>query len=467
MSSSPEKLRFTEKLSYGLGDTASNFFFQTFNLFLLYYYTDVFGIGAAAAGTIFLAARVVDMFSDPIMGYIADRTNTRWGKFRPYLIWMAIPYGIIGYMMFVVPDISESGKLVYAYVTYIAMMLAYTAINIPYSALLGVISPSSSERTLTASFRFFCAFAGGLLISMFVRPLVYSIGGEENEAFGFQATMAIFAGVSVLLFFMTFKGTKERVHPPVGQRNNLKEDLGALFRNRPWLILFFVAVFTLANVAARGAATVYYFKYYVGDAGEALFLIFDQTSIIMTSGMLGLIFGVWLSKPLALRFEKRSIMIWFSLLNTLSMALFFIVPPDEFGMMLALSIFGGFVAGPTVPLVWSMYADVADYGEWRWSRRSTALVFSAALFAQKMGLAIGGAMAGWYLGLVGFEPGAEQGPDALLGIRILFTLFPAGLSAAAIVALYFYPLKSKELEQIELDLSARRAKLSEEQAEMA
>ncbi len=451
-----ERLSVSEKLSYGLGDTASNFFFQTFNLFLLYYYTDVFGIGPAAAGSIFLAARVVDMFSDPIMGVISDRTQTRWGKFRPYLLWMAVPYGIIGYLMFVIPDIGETGKLVYAYVTYIAMMLAYTSINIPYSALLGVISPSSTERTLVSSYRFFGAFAGGLLISMFVRPLVYAIGGEDNEAFGFQMTMAIFAAVSVAMFFVTFKGTKERVQPPAGQKNNLKEDLGALVRNRAWLILFFVAVFTLANVAARGAATVYYFKYYVGASDAPMFLIFDQTSIIMTSGMLGLIAGVWLSKPLAARFEKQSIMILFSLLNAATMALFFITPPEQFWLMFALSVLGGFLAGPTVPLVWSMYADVADYGEWRWGRRSTGLVFSAALFAQKMGLAIGGAVAGWYLGLVGFVAGADQGPEALMGIRILFSLFPAALAVAAIVALIFYPLKSAKLAQIESELAARR-----------
>ncbi|MDQ8197253.1 MFS transporter [Pelagicoccus enzymogenes] len=451
-----ERLSVSEKLSYGLGDTASNFFFQTFNLFLLYYYTDVFGIGPAAAGSIFLAARVVDMFSDPIMGVISDRTNSRWGKFRPYLLWMAIPYGMIGYLMFVVPDISEGGKLAYAYATYIAMMLAYTAINIPYSALLGVISPSSTERTLVSSYRFFGAFAGGLLISMFVRPLVYAIGGEDNEAFGFQVTMAIFAAVSVVMFFITFKGTRERVQPPASQQNNLGEDLRALVKNRPWLILFFVAVFTLANVAARGAATVYYFKYYVGASDAPMFLIFDQTSIVMTSGMLGLIAGVWLSKPLAARFEKRSIMIWFSLANAASMALFFVTPPDQFWLMLGLSVMGGFLAGPTVPLVWSMYADVADYGEWRWGRRSTGLVFSAALFAQKMGLAIGGAMAGWYLGLVGFKAGVEQGPAAMMGIRVLFSLFPAGLAAAAIVALVFYPLRTATLTQIERELGARR-----------
>lgn len=456
MSQNNERLSVSEKLSYGLGDTASNFFFQTFNLFLLYYYTDVFGIAPAAAGSIFLAARVVDMFSDPIMGVIADRTNSRWGKFRPYLLWMAIPYGIIGYMMFVIPDVSESGKLTYAYATYIAMMLAYTAINIPYSALLGVISPSSTERTLVSSFRFFGAFAGGLLISMFVRPLVYAIGGEDDEAFGFQMTMAIFATISVGMFFITFKGTRERVQPPMGQRNNLRKDLSALVRNRAWLVLFFVAVFTLANVAARGAATIYYFKYYVGASDAPMFLVFDQTSIIMTSGMLGLIAGVWLSKPLAARFEKRSIMILFSLLNAVMTASFFFTPPDQFWLMFTLSVLGGFLAGPTVPLVWSMYADVADYGEWRWGRRSTALVFSAALFAQKMGLAIGGAVAGWYLGLVGFVAGVDQGPDALMGIRILFSLFPAALALAAIVALFFYPLKSAKLAQIETELATRR-----------
>ncbi|MDQ8204789.1 MFS transporter [Pelagicoccus sp. SDUM812003] len=455
MSQATQRIGVGEKLSYGLGDTASNFFFQTFNIFLLYYYTDVFGIGPAAAGTLFLVARSWDTINDPLMGYVADRTNSRWGKFRPYLLWMCVPYGIVGYLMFATPDLSANGKIIYAYVTYLAMMMAYTAINIPYSALMGVMSSSSSERTLIASYRFFCAFAGGLLISMLVRPLVKALGADD-EALGFQLTMAIFAVASIGLFLITFFGTKERIQPSAQQKSNLKEDLLALVKNRPWLILFFVAVFNLANVAARNGAVVYYFKYYVKDDGSPMWLFFDQTTIVMTAGMLGLIIGVWFSKPLAARMEKRSIMIWFSALNALSIGLFFFVPPDAFWTMVFLSLFASIVVGPTVPLVWSMYADVADYGEWKQGRRSTGLVFSAALFAQKLGLTIGGAMAGWFLESVGFVANAEQTPESLMGIRILFTFFPAGLALLSIVAIFFYPLVNRELETMEIDLKERR-----------
>ena len=461
MSDSSKRLSIGEKLSYGLGDTASNFFFQTFNIFLLYYYTDVFGLGAAAAGTLFLAARSVDMVSDPLMGYAADRTNTRWGKFRPYLIWISIPYGIIGYMLFANPSLSESGKLFYAYATYIAMMLAYTAINIPYSALLGVITPSSSERTAVASYRFFCAFGGGLLISMFVRPLVKALGGE-NEALGFQLTMAVFAVISIGLFFLTFWGTKERVQPPKEQSSNLKEDLKALLLNRAWLMLFFAAIFTMANVAVRNGATVYYFKYYVGDDGAPYLFVFDRTTVVMTLGMLGLITGVVCSKPLSNYMDKRSILIWFSILNAVTIALFFFIPPEQFFLMALVSFVGSLLAGPTVPVVWAMYADTADFGEWRWRRRSTGLVFSAALFAQKFGLAIGGAVSGWALGLLGFVANQDQTPMALLGIRVLFTLAPACMALLAVGAIYFYPLRDKEMAQIEIDLGIRKSQKTSE-----
>lgn len=456
MSTPNDRISVSEKLSYGFGDTASNFFFQTINIFLLFYYTDVFGISAAVGGTILLSARLVDTVSDPLMGYIADRTESRWGKFRPYLLWMAIPYGIIGYLMFYGPNLSEGGKVVFAYATYISMMLIYTAINIPYSALLGVISPSSSERNVVASYRFFCAFAGGLLISMFVLPLVNALGGDD-KAVGFRSTIAIFAVISVALFIWTFLGTKERVRPPQKQTKNLRADVGALFRNRPWIVLVFAAIFNMANVAARNGSVVYYFKYYVRDPGDAVWLIFDQTSIVMTSGMLGLIVGVWFSKPLAVRFEKRSILIWCSLLNAVLIGLFFFVPPDAFVTMVVLSIVASLVAGPTVPLVWAMYADVADYGEWKEGRRSTGLVFSGALFAQKMGLSIGGAMAGWFLGMIGFVANAEQSEGAMLGIRILFTFFPAGLAVLAALSIFFYRLDNAQVERIENDLVQRRA----------
>ncbi|MCG8369935.1 MAG: glycoside-pentoside-hexuronide (GPH):cation symporter, partial [Proteobacteria bacterium] len=218
-----ETLAFGEKLGYGLGDTASNFFFQVFNIFLLYYYTDIFGLPAAAVGTMFLVTKIVDAGSDPLMGLIADRTNSRWGKFRPYLLWIAIPYGACGYLMFANPDLSDTGKLVYAYATYSIMMLAYTAINVPYSALMGVISPLSIERTKVASYRFICAFAAGWLIATFVTPLKTLLGGDD-EALGFQLTMAIFAVSSIVLFWVTFATTRERVAPVQGE-TDIRNDL--------------------------------------------------------------------------------------------------------------------------------------------------------------------------------------------------------------------------------------------------
>ena len=218
-----EKLSFKEKLGYGLGDTASNFFFQVFGLFLLFYYTDVFGLAPAAVGTMFLVTKIIDAVSDPIMGLIADRTNSRWGKFRPYILWGALPYGILGYLMFANPDLSDTGKLIYAYVTYTAMMLAYTAVNVPYSALMGVISPSSEERTKVASYRFVCAMAAGWLVGTFVTPLKNILGGGD-EALGFQLTMALFAVISIALFWITFATTKERV-APVQEDTNIRLDL--------------------------------------------------------------------------------------------------------------------------------------------------------------------------------------------------------------------------------------------------
>jgi GPH family glycoside/pentoside/hexuronide:cation symporter len=240
MKNSPDHLKFTEKLGYGLGDGASNFFFQFFNIFLLYYYTDIFGLHPAAVGIMFIATKVIDAISDPLMGIIADRTNTRWGKFRPYLLWMAIPYGVLGYAMFANPDFSPAGKLIYAYATYTLMMLAYTAINIPYSALMGVMTPSSIERTSVSSYRFICAFTAAWLIGTFVTPLK-TILGAGNEAEGFRITMMLFAVFSIALFWVTFATTKERVKP-MQKKSDLILDFKAMLGNGPWLALFSAAI---------------------------------------------------------------------------------------------------------------------------------------------------------------------------------------------------------------------------------
>jgi GPH family glycoside/pentoside/hexuronide:cation symporter len=448
-----EKLRFGEKLGYGLGDTASNFFFATFNVFLLYYYTDIFGLTAAAVGTMFLVTKIVDAVSDPIMGLVADRTDSRWGKFRPYLLWAAVPYGLCGYAMFANPDLSYAGKLVYAYVTYSLMMLAYTAINVPYSALMGVISPSSIERTKVASYRFFCAFTASWLIGTFVTPLKNILGGGD-EALGFQLTMLIFAVISVLLFWITFATTRERVRPPL-TTSDLNQDLRALFSNGPWKALFAAGVFALMNIAVRNGTLLYYFKYYVGDDGTRIFLIFDKTAIFMSTGLLAMLVGVALTKTLSSRFEKRQLMIVLSLLNAVSMALFFFTPPDKYSLMVAINCAGALAAGPTPALVWSMYADCADYGEWKTGRRTTALVFSTVQFSHKLGLAVGVGLAGIILAWFGFVANEAQSTTSMLGIRFMFSVFPAALAILGVIAIYFYRIDSEMLRRMEQDLKER------------
>ena len=458
MAGDTEQLRFTEKLGYGLGDTASNFFFQVFNIFLLYYYTDIFGLSAAAVGTMFLVTKIVDAASDPIMGLIADRTNTRWGKFRPYLLWAAIPYGLCGYAMFANPDLSDAGKLVYAYVTYTLMMLAYTAINVPYSALMGVISPSSIERTKVASYRFICAFSAAWLIGTFVTPMKNMLGGGD-EALGFQLTMIIFAVLSVVLFWITFATTKERV-APTQTESNIRLDFRAMLGNGPWIALFIAAIFTLMNVAVRNGSLLYYFKYYVGDDGTRIFLIFDKTAVFMSLGLMAMIVGIALTKTLAERFEKRTLLIILTLLNSVAMAAFYVTPPDQYWLMVAINCIGAFLIGPTPALVWAMYADTADYGEWKTGRRTTALVFSSLQFAQKMGLAVGAGLAGVILGMFGFIANEVQTETSLSGIRFLFSVMPAALAVAGAAAIFFYRIDSATVRQFEKELATRHSAAS-------
>ena len=450
-----ETLKFSEKLGYGLGDAASNFYFQVFNIFLLYYYTDVFGLHPAAVGTMFLATKVVDALSDPAMGLIADRTNSRWGKYRPYLLWMAVPYGLLGYAMFASPELGQTGKLIYAYATYSLMMLAYTAINIPYSALMGVISPSSDERVKVSTYRFVCAYGAAWLIGTFVTPLKNILGGGD-EAEGFRLTMLLFSVFSIAMFWATFAATKERVQA-VAQKSNLKEDLRALMGNVPWLALFVSGVFALMQVAVRNGGILYYFKYYVGDDGASLFWIFDSTAVFLSLGTFSLILGVTFTRFLTQRFEKQHLMIALTVLSTALSGFFFFLAPDQYGWMLALNCLGNFIAGPLAPLVFAMNADCADYGEWRSGRRTTALIYSGGGFAAKMGLAVGAGLAGYILALFGFVANQPQTETAILGIRLMFTLFPAALSLIGAAAILFYRLDRAKVAAIEADLAQRRS----------
>jgi GPH family glycoside/pentoside/hexuronide:cation symporter len=470
MTTTPEEtptvgLRVAEKVGYGLGDTASNLYFQFFNLFLFYYYTDVFGLNPAAIGTMYLIANLWDAVNDPIMGAIADRVQTKRGKYRPFLLWCALPYGLLGYAIFANPDLGETGKLVYAYITFIGFKMIYTAINVPYSALMGVISPREDDRVALSTYRFIGAFGGGFLVSLMVRPLVKLFGGG-NELVGFQATMAVFGVASVLMFLVTYATTRERVAPQLERHVSVLADLKILCRNRPWLVMIGAAICTLANVAVRGAVTVHYFKYYVGNsddtvlslgrAGTPFVLDFDTTTLFMSSGMVAFIIGVTLTGLVGRAFGKRNALVALTLANAATITGFFFIPPHAVVLMFLMNLLGNLLAGPTPALVWALYTDVADYGEWKFGRRATGLVFSAAMFAQKMGLTIGGAASGWLLAAYGFVANQDQTPEALMGIRVMFCIIPGALALLNGIILLFYPLNTDETEQMYRELKAIR-----------
>lgn len=472
MSSSPasnpppkEGLRRSEYIGYALGDTASNLFFQTFGLFLTYYYTDVWGLAPAAVGTMFLVIRLVDAAADPLIGLMADRTQTRWGKFRPYLLWFALPYGLGGYLLFASPDLSASGKLTYAYVTYGFMMLAYSFINVPYSSLLGVISPSPRTRTLASSYRFVGAFGGGLLISLLGRPLVKWLGdGADatgkvvNELKGFQLTMLIFAAISVVMFLICFATTKERVTVPPGQKNHAWGEVKELVRNYPWVMLLLSSIFSLTFIGLRNGSAIYYFKYVAGyDNQPILFGQLDRFTVFISLGMACQMLGSYCLSFFARVADKRVLSVGLTSVTAVCWAAFYFIPAHDFGLQLAVQALGTFCMGPASALVWAMYADVADYGEWKFGRRSTGLVYSASLFAIKTGTAVAGLMLPLILAKYGYIANVAQTAASVLGITLTFSLFPAFFAVLKGIALWIYPLGKSRVDQIEKDLIARRA----------
>ncbi|MFP4547882.1 MAG: MFS transporter [Fidelibacterota bacterium] len=726
MLSNITKLSVKEKIGYGLGDTASNLYFQMYINFLLFFYTDVFGIPAAAAGTLFMVSRFWDAVNDPMMGVIADRTDTKWGKFRPYLLWIMFPLAVIGVLMFTTPDLSTSGKIVYAYITYILMMMAYTAINIPYSALMGVLSPHSTERTSASTYRFVLAFVGAFIVQGLTLPLVNLTGQESegctinnqvitltetgtkaskiiieaddgqestttnflvkveepdslapklnesvdrlnltqgftthtmalsemftlsdqgelefrakssdeevatvslekdhrlqiqeqgvgqtkvtvtaiynkyqktdytfwvnileegnqppelvaqldeltydleeetktinlntyfeddepltfhtdaenkkvvitetsngrmklelknpgiskvtvtandhrggitetdfyvnvksaendppavyvkpenmeltegygetkidvsqafkdldgdnlslsvtkvNMAKGFPITMGIFGVLAMILFYITFASTKERVHPSIEQKTSLKNDLKDLLGNKPWMILLLMGIFTLGYVIIRMGTIMYYFKYYIGN--ELLAAAF------MVTGTVAVIAGTASTQYLSKLLGKKKLYLIVMGLSSLLTILFYYVPKDQIFMIFAVHILISLVMAPQAPLLWAMYADTADYSEWKNGRRATGLIFSAATFSQKFGMAIGGGIAGWLLSMFDFEPNVVQSPETINGIKLMMSYIPAGATIIATVAALFYPLDDTTMANIEKELEQR------------
>jgi GPH family glycoside/pentoside/hexuronide:cation symporter len=357
------KLSILEKVGYGAGDTASNIFYQAFNIVLFYYYTDVWGIAPGVVGTIFLVARFWDAVNDPAMGILADRTQTRWGRYRPYLLWLSIPFGVIGFLTFASPDLEGGMKIIYAASTYTLLGMIYTAINVPYSAMMGVMTPDTEERTILASYRFVGAFSAALIIGASVKPMVSALGGG-NEMLGYRLTFAILGALASALFLFTFLTTRERLSTKNDKADTrIRSDLKILVKNKPWLVMAVAGILTLSNVAVRAAVTFHYFKYYVGDTGEKFFWWMDLTSFFLATGSIVFIIGIFFTNTLRKRFGKRNSLIGLTLMNAVGTIAFFFVPPDNIPLMLIVNLAATLFAGPTPGLVWAMYTDVADYGE--------------------------------------------------------------------------------------------------------
>ena len=443
------KLSLKEKLGYSVGDTASHFVWDMVGFWILIFYTDTFGISAAAAGTIMLIARFWDMLSDPIMGVIADRTKTRWGKFRPYILWMALPYSILAVMTFTTPDLSDTGKVIYAGVSYMLLMTVFTAINLPYSSLGAVMTADSNERAGLNSYRFIFAFVGQFIVSGTALSLALYFG-KGDSAKGYQYTLILFSIVSFILFMITFKTTKERVQPPKQQKESLKEDFKNLFKNRPWVILFFVGIISFVMFAMQNLSIAYYFKYYIGKE--------ENVQLFNVIGTVALIVAIPFSKPLAKKFGNRNVFVASSLISGFFFILLYLPGITDIKLIYTFNILAKMAYAPAVPLLWTMLGDTADYSEWKTGRRSTGLTFSAATFAQKAGWGIGGALAGWLLAIFNFEPNVEQTATAITGIKLMISVFPGILYMSCAILLFFYSIDQKTCLIMQRDLEERREK---------
>lgn len=458
-----DKIKFREKVGYGLGDAASSMFWKLFGMYLLFFYTDVFGLPAAVVGTMFLITRIWDSVFDPVVGTIADRTSTKWGKFRPYLLWVSIPFGVIGALTFTTPDFSLTGKIIYAYVTYSLMMMVYSMINVPYASLLGVMSADPKSRTELSSYRMIFAFIGSILSLLLVEPLVEifsKTGNNISPNRGWQMAAIIFAVIAIGLFVLTFSWTKERVKPIKEEKNKVGEDVKDLFQNRPWWILLGAGVSALIFNSIRDGAAVYYFKYYVeytdvlhiGSLGVTLSL----TTLYLVLGQAANIAGILLVTPISAKVGKKRTYLSAMVFATVFSVVFYFIDKNSIALIMLMQVLISMCAGSIFPLLWSMYADIADYSEWKTGRRATGLIFSSSSMSQKFGWSIGGALTGWLLAVFGFKANVAQSTSALDGIRLMLSILPAIGTIFSVLFIALYPLNEKKMTEISQDLSDQR-----------
>jgi GPH family glycoside/pentoside/hexuronide:cation symporter len=452
-------IRLKEKIAYGFGDAASSMFWKLFSMYLLFFYTDIFGITAQAAGWMLLVSRIWDAAFDPFVGILGDRTESRWGKFRPYLLWVAIPFGVIGVLTFTTPALDSSGKLIYAYITYSLMMMIYSLINVPYASLMGVMTSDGKERTSLATFRFIFAFGGSLVVLAAADPLSkFFSGNGANPQRGWQLTAAVFALIAMVLFFFTFLWTRERIKPVV-EKTSLKGDLADLGKNFPWFILLGAGIATIFFNTIRDTVAVYYFKYCLGDDGAfTLFgFHFTWTSMYFVLGQGANIVGVILAKSVSDRIGKKNTFFGAMLLAAICSVGFYWLNRQQVMMVFVLQFVVSVNAGIIFPLLWPMYADAADFSEWKRNRRATGLVFSASSMSQKFGWTIGGFLAARLLAFYGYKPNVDQTETAQNGIRMMLSIYPAIGALISAAFMLIYPLKEPLMAQIEGELSARRA----------
>jgi sugar (Glycoside-Pentoside-Hexuronide) transporter len=488
MNTDPEILSVTEKVGYSLGDLAANLIFQTLITFLAFFYTDVFGIPAGTAATIIFVVGLVGAFVfTPLVAVLADRTHSRWGKFRPWILWTAVPFGVLSLLAFSTPDLGPQGKVIYAAATYTLLVLVYAANNLPYAALSGVLTGNMGQRNSLSAYRFVAVMIAQLMVQSVLLPLVLILG-DGDKVQGFQNAMLLFAAVGTVFLLLTFFTTRERVVPAPEQKSSIGQDIADLARNRPWLVMLLLTILVFTTLALKGGTYVYYFEYYLDEAALAAFLVdigfirfIDGLNAMLTGmgltsfhwpedpptsafslfnagGIIFMIVGIGFSKKLADRFGKRDVFGVALFLSTLFLLGFYVYPPDAIGIVFLSQILHGFFYGITIPLLWAMIADVADYSEWKNNRRATAIIFSAMLCGLKLGLSIGGALVAGILAYYGYQAGAEsQSAAAVDGIRMSVSIYSGLPFLVCCALLFFYEINKPMESRIERDLRERRA----------